>query len=231
MRPESNYSVLKWTLEKKMKKKLITLVFLSSVTFVQQSNASIVDSGTFFTDTTSGLDWLDVTASINRSYNDINSQFSVGGDFEGWRYATGTQLNTLIENHTGASIIDPIPSSITYPNGTLAELVSYFGSTFEHSIAKFTTGILDDNAIPSGSIKFTGDLLTGKESFILDAYKPHIGSISTSSLSGNELGSFLIRGDEIPQVPVPAAIWLFSSGLVGLIGMNRKSSRIAIISA
>lgn len=35
------------------------------------ANAAFIDSGTYLTDTTSGLDWLDVTASVNRTYNDV----------------------------------------------------------------------------------------------------------------------------------------------------------------
>lgn len=35
----------------------------------------------------------------------------------------------------------------------------------------------------------------------------------------------------VSAVPVPAALWLFGSGLIGLIGMKRKSSNGSMFSA
>jgi len=35
----------------------------------------------------------------------------------------------------------------------------------------------------------------------------------------------------VSPVPVPAAVWLFGSGLIGLIGMKKKSSKVSILSA
>jgi hypothetical protein len=52
---------------------------------------------------TSGLDWLGVTFSVNRSYNDASSQFGVGGDFAGWRYAAGLEFNGLVGHWTGVA--------------------------------------------------------------------------------------------------------------------------------
>ena len=35
----------------------------------------------------------------------------------------------------------------------------------------------------------------------------------------------------VSEVPIPAAVWLFGSGLIGLIGMRKKSSKISRLSA
>ena len=58
-----------------------------SILATGSAQALIIDHGTYTTDTTTGLDWLDVTASLGRTFNDVNSQFGVGGDFEGWGFA------------------------------------------------------------------------------------------------------------------------------------------------
>ena len=34
-----------------------------------------------------------------------------------------------------------------------------------------------------------------------------------------------ITGPSVPPVPVPAAIWLFASGIIGLAGMSRRRSK------
>jgi len=60
------------------------------------------------------------------------------------------------------------------------------------------------------------------------------GVWKTASSKGNQLGHYLAFGGdaatpEIPKVPVPAAVWLFGSGLAGLIGAARRKSAAAQI--
>ena len=49
-------------------------------------------------DTTTGLQWLDLSASSNRSFSDVSTQLGVGGDFEGFRYASEVEVRTLFSN-------------------------------------------------------------------------------------------------------------------------------------
>lgn len=51
-------------------------------------------------DTGTGLEWLDVNTSVNRSFNDVSGQFGAGGDFQSWRYATGAEVLNLIVSNT-----------------------------------------------------------------------------------------------------------------------------------
>jgi len=46
-------------------------------------------------DTQSGLDWLDHSLTLGRSFNDLSGQFGVGGQFQGFRFATLTDVNLL----------------------------------------------------------------------------------------------------------------------------------------
>ena len=39
-----------------------------------------------------------------------------------------------------------------------------------------------------------------------------------------------IDNNAVSNVPVPAAVWLFGSGLVGLIGVNRKKAKLSTVS-
>jgi hypothetical protein len=54
-------------------------------------------------DTLTGLEWLDITYSLNRSYNDVSSQFGVGGYFQGFRYATETEAISFLQ-HAGLTV-------------------------------------------------------------------------------------------------------------------------------
>jgi hypothetical protein len=65
------------------------------------SQAALVDNGTVTHDTVSGLDWLDLTLSADRSYNDVSVNFGVGGDFEGYRYATETEITAFFDSAGG----------------------------------------------------------------------------------------------------------------------------------
>lgn len=71
----------------------------------QNSSLVSVDDPVFGTnavtrDNATGLEWLDLTFSTNRSFDDITgvngpSQLAAGGDFAGWRYATVAEVTSL----------------------------------------------------------------------------------------------------------------------------------------
>lgn len=37
-----------------------------------------------------------------------------------------------------------------------------------------------------------------------------------------------VVGDDVSQVPVPAAVWMFGSGLIGLVGFSRRKSKTTV---
>ena len=60
-----------------------------------QSRDSEYGPGTITRDTVGGLDWLDLPLTTNRSVDDITAQLGVGGEFEGFRYATTAEITAL----------------------------------------------------------------------------------------------------------------------------------------
>ncbi|MBW2280908.1 MAG: PEP-CTERM sorting domain-containing protein [Deltaproteobacteria bacterium] len=81
------------------------LVFLNDA-----SLPSSADGNNITRDTSTGLEWLDVDVSVGRTFGDLtgtdgSNEFTTGGDFEGFRYATmleftgqtaGPQLDSLM---------------------------------------------------------------------------------------------------------------------------------------
>jgi hypothetical protein len=72
-------------------KKLFILV-IAILLFSSTAQATIIKKDllsagdtliTFDTDTK--LEWLDVTQTLNLSFNDVQSELGVGGQFDGWR--------------------------------------------------------------------------------------------------------------------------------------------------
>jgi hypothetical protein len=62
-------------------------------------------------DTERGLEWLDHDAgSLGRSHADVSSNFGLGGDFEGFRYATRDEVEALIVEAGLPAENGPMPS-------------------------------------------------------------------------------------------------------------------------
>ena len=120
--------------------KTLTLVFFfSSISFKSTLSYAndFIDHTTYLTDTTSGLDWLDVTLSAGLSYTEVSNQLETGNVFESWRYATAAELIQLITNftHSIPSTNSTIPGTniaIYYLDDDLLDpLVIALGSTLD----------------------------------------------------------------------------------------------------
>ena len=219
-------------------------IFVTAACFllVSGAHAALVDSGTFFSDTDSGLDWLKLAPTLERSYNDVSSKFGTGQEFDGWRYATGNEFEQLVLNagvipdsdlingdHT--NICDPGVSfcasgRYTPDNGTLTELIAF--SDLMGNLAPFpppsffyndawTVGLISD--VDTGNIDPTAHFvaaiaLTG----VIDSGISTFGSSQAPGDTNLGTGSYLVRAS---TVPIPAAVWLFCSAL-GLLGWRRR---------
>ena len=65
---------------------------------VSGAQAALIDHGTYFSDTDSGLDWLKLAPTLDRSYNDVSSKLGAGQEFDGWHYAAGSEFEQLLLN-------------------------------------------------------------------------------------------------------------------------------------
>lgn len=71
-------------------------VVVMLVCSIQSAGAAFIDYGSYLADTESGLEWLDVTASVGLSYDDVSANFGDGGLFPGWRYASTAEFQGLL---------------------------------------------------------------------------------------------------------------------------------------
>ena len=170
-----------------------------------------VDALTF--DDVSGLTWLDVSVTAGMTYNQVSGQLGAGGDFEGFRYATGVEVEQLLISagiglDTGwtAENVDPINHFID----------NYIGDTGNPSFTSDASAVYGD----------VGEYQGHKRVFIRT--QEHMGAGFASLTSGWQYdnanegeGHMLVIGSAVATVPVPAAVWLFGSGLLGLVGIAR----------
>jgi hypothetical protein len=227
-------------------KKLAVSVCLSVSALTTQ--AAIIDYDTYFTDTESGLSWLDVTITVNRSFNDVSSQLVSGGEFDGWRYATGQEFNDLLSNWTGVA---PILTGRTITTGTSPSvdgLVTLFGSTLDSLWVQrfgqtwdslngfnegegidFTLGIIADLFNNNSNQRQVAAIWDNDgNGAAIDFYNLNHRQVIITEPKG-DIGSFLVRGSDAGNntttpISEPKTIMLFAMGLVGL-GLSRRKSK------
>jgi hypothetical protein len=174
-----------------------------------------------------GLEWLDLSETRARSYNDVVAQLGLGGEFEGWRVASSVQ----VEDFWTAAGGDPAHyDGWSSENFGLYDLVSsYWGDTF-CLLAGCETGngylqAMTSDVDPDNNL-FHVVALAGDTN--IDGYTPGQDYFDSTRLSVRiDFGPpataiALYREAEMSAVPVPAAVWLFGAGLLGLIGFARR---------
>lgn len=216
-----------------MKNVLVLLIVL----FTMPAQSELVDLGTITRDTDTGLDWLDLTETVGRSYDDVSSSFGLGQEFYGWRYATNTEVedlfNQMFENFVPTYANGSPGRSFLKEGGysTIVEDTERFQDLFGFSGEYYLDGYGSDsvgdilNTVSlgwyeneNGQLHTMGVQNLAATSNIYVVSTDFDGNYESQRYNGHpHAGTFLVQ-----EVPVPATAWLFGSALVGLAGMGRN---------
>jgi len=170
-----------------------------------------IDSLTF--DDVSGLTWLDVSITAGMTYNQVFGELGSGGQFEGYRYATGAEVEQLLTS-SGVNVDSMWTVENFAPINDLVQ--NYLGHT-------------GDSFTSDASAVFSEAGENGGHKRVFIRTQDFMGKGFASLTSGTQYdnanegeGHMLVVSESISTVPVPAAVWLFGSGLIGLVGFARR---------
>jgi len=203
--------------------------------YTHDTNTEIVTGG--------GLEWIrwDITRNYDNTINEVIALYAA----EGWRLASNVEMVQLMENFnfsTGLTAIEEIDveTPLEYLEGDsylpylrffeLFGITNYDAYTYDSvdaSQAVYGSDDDNDNYIKHAAVSIHqigeeyglaggggdyGNVILSSDGFCLDC--EYHGSDYASGVA-------LVR---ISAVPVPAAVWLFGSGLIGLIGIARRKA-------
>lgn len=185
-------------------------------------NAALIDNGSFTTDTLAGLDWLDLSITQSTSYNSAETKNI------GWRYATNSEIEGLFsvafDGYTDTDTIKHNSASNVF--GAYADqtedvlaFAGLFGITATTSTITSTFGFYrdEDNILRQMGVQQR----TSYTQVFSDENTNNWSGYENLGVAGN--GIYLVR-ESLSAVPVPAAVWLFGSGLIGLAGIARRKA-------
>ncbi len=209
-------------------KKFITVPFLLSLVVMTNANASLVREDLTL-DTSTGLEWLNLTQTVGQTYNAIVSGYGGFTTSLGFRFANGNELAQL-RTDAGITGLRSTTGDVSNINNTRT-LINLLGITSGdgHSFSEY--GYIADASSSTGNhalATFGVNDIGEYDAFIgrydsnssFNTFFSFLTNPAWQQTNQGVIGSFLVRA----PVPIPTSIWLFGSALIGFIGFNRKKT-------
>jgi len=167
-------------------------------------------------DSNTGLEWLDIDQTLNKSYERVTFLLGTGQTYEGFRYATEQEFTALVAN---AGILDYSHSYSYFAEAVALQALlgySYYDGTYQTQ----SFGIFSDPALANFERRGAdlGTLKSGIKS--VDFFD------QTNQASANK-GSWLVRLSPQASVPEidPSSFGSAIAMLLGSLGLVERRSR------
>ena len=202
-----------------MPRLLATLIIVCMMAISYHANAAYVytyGDDNFLHEET-GQEWLRLTTTFGKSLRTSLSEN------EGYRSATKDEVSDLMDfffptatyNYGTMTSYNHVDEAKAFEKvvGYKTEYLSKYSRRYS-TLAFFSNELLPDRAIMSGSERYTNGNYVRLFSTDYTANYPN-------SYAYINYGSWLVK-DTV--VPIPAAVWLFGTGLLGLIAVARRKA-------
>lgn len=208
-----------------MIKTLLATVLFISANMTTAATFNLEDHATFTRDLNSNLEWLDLSFTQGKSYNQVLTELSSTPQLSGWRFATVNEFTGLFTTRGYAFSGTAITTQNTgdqFNAALFPTLIEYFGATAVAGTSSIARGVLDENWVNgSNNSQIFGEI----------RFRNSIPTISSANLdkvldndSGSILGSFLVREVAVSPVPEPATWMMMLLGGIFLIFSARKKT-------
>lgn len=185
------------------------------------ANAALIErlGGLAYYDTDADLTWL---ADANAAGTAMNwdaantwaASLNVAG-IDGWRLASA--------NNMPDASCDPANNDGTFYNCTGTELGHLFYSVLGGSANTSIITSHNANYDLFSNIQGDGNYWSATEDSASRAWDIYMGQGDLGDTSkSTSYYAWAVHSGDVSAVPVPAAVWLFGSGLIGLIGIARR---------
>jgi hypothetical protein len=192
---------------------------------IQEASATtLVDKGVYTLDTTTGLDWLDLTLTKGYTYNQVTTNTG-GANFiaQGWRYATAVELGQFFTDAGGSGTYPESTGTIGDSTWNTVMLLEDLMGT-GHAGDPNWQGILADPWAPAPLLyQQGGTIISFNDPGFIDAeLRTDSGGIGRDQFG---FSSFLIR-DHVATTPIPASLLMLATalGAMGFAGWRRRSA-------
>ena len=202
-----------------MKRLLTALLFTCIIGISYHSDAAFIETGHYQTDTDTNLDWLDLSATQHRTVGTamwyLSQPLSIQDYGTGWRQASNDEIVDMFwkffPNYTSNQLSN---DSSYYTDQAHYNEAAYFEDIFGSNNGMSYGRYMDENNI---EVNLGARTSSGLQSYI------HGTDHEWFSANDSYYCVFVVR--ETPSaVPIPAAIWLFGTGLIALLGIARRKS-------
>lgn len=200
------------------------LGLLLTTNFANANTFNLQDFGEYTFDKNSGLEWLDTSFTVGKSYNEVIGMTSSGNSLEGWRFATYDEF-TYIFTSRGYSFIGTSKITANVPSQTndpfFITFINLLGATDINSTTKDILGLTSEDykGLREDS-QYYGFIRSGYNASNITSYASF--SRYEDNSAGPTIASFLVRS--VSPIPETDTWVMLLTGLISL-GVSIKTRR------
>ena len=191
-------------------KKNILGISIFFALFTANASATIVSKGDYVQDDKSGLDWLSVTKTKGKSYNEILRMIAAGGSLEGWRLAARDEFAAIVFNWFGYT---PSYFNSNSNSSKFKGLIDLLGKTRANFMRGYVLHNTTNGMITVGHLSANYD---GSGTYVKNSEWKY------ANTRYYDIGALLVRTSAVSTVSEPASLGLIGLGLIGIAAFSRR---------